>query len=417
MDLQWLAPAFEAEGPLASVTLDISRSDASGEHEVELRWREVRRSLEEQGAPEQVLDLLADRATAPSGRADTGDGSGRTVVAGTGGVVLDLVLPKAPAQDEGTWGSLPQVLPAVRAAAGATRYVLVATDRAGADLTVAVGAGVTTARPEGGDAVVGASSDVEETRTSGSDDDVLHKVPVGGVGEHTHERRVEDSWERDAAAVAKDVDDLVGRYKPHVVVLTGDDTAVSLVRERLGGAASAIAEVVQGGGRADGIRSDDFAQTLGELLARVQEGRLKETTDSFEQARGQDADGTDGIDAVVTMLQRGQVQDVLLRDDPSSTWTLWVGPDPLQLASSREDLLEMGVSDPVEVRADAALLRAAVGGAAGLVLVPGARQDETDELELADGVGALLRWSDEGTPGGSAPTMSGDADRLRDVGA
>lgn len=417
MDLQWLAPAFEAEGPLASVTLDVSRGDASGEHEVELRWRELRRRLEEQGAPEDVLDLLAERATAPSGRQDTGDGSGRTVVAGAGGVVLDLVLPAAPAQDEASWGPVPHVLPAVRAAAGSTRYLLVAADHDGADLTVAVGSGVTAARPEGGDAVVGSSVDeVQARETSGADDDVLHKVPVGGTGEYTHERRVEDSWQRDAAAVASDVDDLVSRYKPEVVVLTGDDNAVSLVKERLGGAAAAIAEVVQGGGRADGIRSEDFARTLGEVLARVQERRLQEVADSYAQARGKDADGADGLDAVVQMLQRGQVQDVLLRDDPSSTWTLWVGPEPLQLASSREDLLEMGVAEPVEVRADAALVRAAVGGAAGLVLVPGTRQDESDPLELGDGVGALLRWSDQGTPGGGAPTMTGDSERLRDVG-
>ena len=174
---------------------------------------------------------------------------------------------------------------------------------------------------------------------------------------------------------------------------------------------------VQGGGRAEGVKSEDFAQTLGEVLARVQDQRLREVMDSYSQARGKDADGADGIDAVVQMLQRGQVQDVLLRDDPSSTWTLWVGPDALQLAGSREDLLEMGVQEPVEVRADAALVRAAVGGGAGLVLVPGTRQDETDELELADGVGAILRWSDQGTPGSGAPTMSGDSQRLRDVGA
>lgn len=418
MDLQWLAPAFEAEGPFASVTLDVSRTDASGEHEVELRWRELRRRLEEQGAPEDVLDVLAERAVAPSGRTDTGDGSGRVVVAGAGGVVLDLVLPTAPPQDEALWGAVPHVLPAVRAAAGATRYLLVATDRAGADLTVAVGSGVTTALPEGGDAVVGSSvAAVEASESSGADDNILHKVPVGGTGEYTRERRVEDSWQRDAAAVAKDVDDLVSRYKPHVVVLTGDENAVALVRERLGGAASAIAEVVQGGGRAEGIRSEDFAQTLGEVLAKVQEQRLREVMDSYAQARGKDADAADGLDAVVQMLQRGQVQDVLLRDDPSSTWTLWVGPDPMQLAGSREDLLEMGVQEPVEVRADAALVRAAVAGSAGLVLVPGTRQDETDELELGDGVGAILRWSDQGTPGSGAPTMSGDSERLRDLGA
>ncbi len=430
MDLQWLAPTFEAQGPLVSVTLDVSRGDESGEHEVALRWRELRRSLEEQGAPSDVLDVVGERATAPSGRSDGEGGSGRTVVAGEGGVVLDVVLPSAPASDAALYGPLPDVMPALRAAAGSTRYLLVAADRQGADLTVAVGNGVTTALADGGDAVVGTSSQVTETRTSGSDDDVIHKVPVGGIGEHSHERRVEDSWERDAAAVASDVDDLVTRHHPEVVVLTGDQTAVSLVRERLGGRASELAVVVGGGGRADGIRDDAFGRALGEALAEVRTRALVATADSFRQARGQDADAADGLEDTVAMLQRGQVQDVLLHDDPTSTTTLWVGPEALQVATTREDLLEMGVGEPVQVRADAALVRAAVGGGAGLVLVPDARSAadaEADEdgveppadpgVELAGGVGAVLRWSDAGTPGTGAASMSGDGSRLRDVGA
>lgn len=417
MDLQWLTPAVEAEGPVASVTMDVSRGDASGGYEVDVRWRDLRRQLEEAGAPQEVVAAVEERITAPSGQADNEGGTGRTVVAGTGGVVLDLLLPEAPQRDEATWGPVAHLLPAIRAAAGSTRYLLVEADRQGADITVAVGSGVTAARPEGGDAVVGETSDTESTTTSGADDNIIHEVPVGGTGDYTNRHRVEDSWEHNAAAVAKDVDDLVSAHRPEVVLVTGETKELTMIREHLGERAASLLKEVPGGGRSQGVKEETFRAAIGEALAEVRAQALQELFASYTQARGKDADGADGFDAVVSLLQRGQVQEVLLRDDPSSTFRLWIGPSPLQLGQSREDLLEMGVGEPVEVRADDAIVRAVVGSSAGLTLVPGTRQDETDELELADGIGAVLRWSDQGTPGGGAPTMSGDTGRLRDVGA
>ncbi|HEX8628120.1 MAG TPA: peptide chain release factor 1, partial [Catenuloplanes sp.] len=105
---------------------------------------------------------------------------------------------------------------------------------------------------------------------------------------------------------------------------------------------------------------------------------------------GDDA-ASGGLAAVVSALQRAQVDTVLLVDDPSSTDTLWIGPAPMQVATSADELRAMGVEDPVEVRADAALLRAVAGTDAALVLVgPG-------EAPLPHGVGAVLRYADAGT--------------------
>jgi hypothetical protein len=97
----------------------------------------------------------------------------------------------------------------------------------------------------------------------------------------------------------------------------------------------------------------------------------------------------DGLGDVVVRLRRGQVEEVLLVDDPHSTDRLFIGAgDPRLIATEPGTLRESGV-EPIEVRADAALLRAVVGTGAGLLLVDPA------EIDLAHGIGAILRDSDD----------------------
>ncbi|MFD5010782.1 hypothetical protein [Streptomyces chartreusis] len=71
---------------------------------------------------------------------------------------------------------------------------------------------------------------------------------------------------------------------------------------------------------------------------------------------------------------------------------LWAGSQPTQLALTEAELMSFGVRAPREERADEALVRAIVGTGAELVVVP------EGELRLYEGVGALLRYTDPGTP-------------------
>jgi len=92
---------------------------------------------------------------------------------------------------------------------------------------------------------------------------------------------------------------------------------------------------------------------------------------------------------VVVRLRRGQVEAVLLVDDPHSADRLFIGAgDPRLIATQPGTLRESG-ADPIEVRADAALLRAVVGTGAGLLLVDPA------EIDLVNGIGAILRPEDD----------------------
>ncbi|MHB1489626.1 MAG: hypothetical protein ACYCTH_03920, partial [Cellulomonas sp.] len=59
--------------------------------------------------------------------------------------------------------------------------------------------------------------------------------------------------------------------------------------------------------------------------------------------------------------------------------------------------------------ADIALVRAAVGQDAGLTFAT------NGAVDLVDGVGVLLRWSDGSTPSESVPSLSSDRKRMHSI--
>lgn len=99
-----------------------------------------------------------------------------------------------------------------------------------------------------------------------------------------------------------------------------------------------------------------------------------------------------GLTAVLDALRRAQVDTLVLSDDPSSTAMAWVGPEPLQLGETEDELRAMGVADPQGDRLDAAIVRALAGSAAQILVTPDAHD------YLPDGLGAVLRYTDASTP-------------------
>jgi hypothetical protein len=99
-----------------------------------------------------------------------------------------------------------------------------------------------------------------------------------------------------------------------------------------------------------------------------------------------------GVTDVLAAVRRSQVDTVIISDDPTSTLTAWIGPEPLHLGSSRDELRELGVADPQQDRFDSALLRAVVGSGARLLITPNAHD------YVRDGIAALLRYTDASTP-------------------
>ncbi len=393
MHLHWLKPLLGRPGPFVTVLLDATPSEVAGESTIVERWRSVRRELERDGAPAAALDAISEHVVVPDGRRAP---RGRVIVADADGVLVDRALRLSPARNRGVVGPAPDIGPLVRAAEDSVDLLLVVVDRTGADLYWS-----------GGTDPVDASPEVVE----GGHDEV-HKLREGPLGRRG-QTRAEDSWQRNAEVVAAAVDARVRERYPQLVVLTGDVRAVALVKDALGQQASEALVEVPGGGRGDGVHQAAFHAHLAEALDAFRVRRRSEQVDRFREAQGRGEGAVTGIDDVVEVLRRGQVDElVVLADTLDSRLverTLWVGPEPLQVATSLEDLTAIGVAEGEARRmsADLALLRAVVGQDAGVTYAG------EDDVELVDSVGAVLRWADGSTPSDSVPTQSADRRRLR----
>ena len=350
---------------------------------LELRWEAHARRLADLGAPQEVVDAAGAAAVSPTGRPGP---AGRLVVADARGVALDLVLPEPPVREATTWGPVPHLMPAVRAFPAATSYALVEVDGAGADLLV-----------------VGARGEPLDAQTVEGGHDILHKVPGGGWAHRRLQMRVEDSIERNADVVAARIWDEVRRHDPDVVLLAGEDKPAAAVLGSVAVQVRARVVRLRHGGRAAGVDARARDDEISQVLAEIERDRRAALLDRFASAQSRQQEAVEGLDAVLEVLQRQQVDELLLHDDPSSDRALQATGIPGQLAQDRADLLGMGARDDdiAEVRADAAIVWALVGSGAGITLLA------EDDPPLPDGVAALLRYSDVSTPHDAAPSMPG----------
>lgn len=404
MKIDWLKPLIGHDGPFTSVYLDSTPADEAGDQQVEERWKGLRRSLEREDAPAALLDRIGDVVSRPTWVSGP---HGRFLVADSQDILVDKVLADPPARDRATFGELPCLLPAAHAADQSVARLVVEVNREGADLSF-----VESAR------AVGGSIEALRQAVEGGHDEVV-KAHTGGWSHRRVESRAEDSWERNAEAVAAEIDRLVLEKGPEVVILTGDVRAVPLVHRALAKKSADLAVEVPGGSRNDGIKDEVFRARLNDALDAFRAKRRARVLDKFLEEHGRDGAAVSALDDVVAVLQRGQVEELIFFETEGQTAerfagrTLWVGPELLQIATSRSQLADIGVTDGArELGADVAILRAALGQDAGLTFAP-----EDGAVDLPDGVGAVLRWHDESTPSdGGAPSLSSDAGRLRTVG-
>jgi peptide subunit release factor 1 (eRF1) len=365
MDTGWLQPTVNARPPFASVHVDATRDEATSAHEVELRWAAVRERLQSAGAPDEVLEVIGERVLQATGLPGE---QGRHVVASGTDVVLDRVAPHRPVRDAGSYGLVPHLMPVVRGLASVVPYALVDVDRAGADVTL-----------------VDAFGREQDAHSVEGGHDVLHKFGGGGWSHRRFQMRVEDSWERNAEAVAADLDKVVAEHRPRLVVLAGDPNARTYVRRHATGRLEELLVDVEGGGRADGVSQEALQERVDEVVTRHRQSAMGDVIARFEEAAGRDQAAANGLPAVVEALRGGAVDVLLLHDDPSSTARLWAGPEPLQLGRSEDEVRALGAQEVVVDRADAVLLRALVGQDGHIELIEGADV-------LRDGIGALLRF-------------------------
>ena len=358
-------------GPMATVYLDVTRSVEQAQQAIDLRWRGLRADLAAAGAPESTLaaiDSVIGRHDVP---AEHG-GHGQVVVAAGERVLFDHPLPHPPRRDEARWSPLPHLLPYLAALEPAIAHVLVVADRTGADLTAV--------RSLDAAEHVAAGT---RTHVTGSEQHPIHKASVRDWSEQHFQQRVENSWAANARDVADAVAKQVADIHARAVVLQGDARALALLRTDLPHVLHPDVAVLA-------AEDGDVAGALLRLSWRERRAVLEHLQQNI--GRGQYA--VAGAREVLQAARRAQVDTLVLSDDPSSTLSAWVGPEPLQVALQRADLLAMGVQEPQRDRYDAALLRALAGTGAAVVVTPNAHE------YVHEGVAALLRYTDAATPDG-----------------
>jgi hypothetical protein len=371
MKLSMLRPLYDRPGPWASLYMDVSHNTEDATPVIELRWRSARETLTGAGCDPDTLDAL-ERAVLS--RPPQPGRHGLAAFAAHGEVVLTRPLSAPPRREIAVFGPLPHAMPLVAQLGEEISYVRVVVDHTGADVTAA-----------------GPGRLVHDETVEGTAQFPIRKVNAGGWRHRRQQQAAQESWRRNAGDAAAAVADLAERYDAEIIVVAGEPRSRPMLVDRLPARWHDRVVVTDAGGRADGADpaslDDVTIQAVAERAAEHEESML----DRYRTQRGRGAAASDGLPAVVAALQRGQVDAVLLVDDPSSTEELWIGPGPLELSHDPAELRALNVSDPQRVRADAAVIRALACTDATLTLVG------PDELPVDGGIAALLRYADAGT--------------------
>jgi len=376
MDVSFLEPVFAATGPFATVCADVTHTTENADTELDLRVRGIAERLTEQGAPEAVVEAVRSRLSEGNDGGEAGTLKGRAVVvASDGSVVLDQALVDAPLREVAEWGPQPNVLPVLRQLPGRVPHIVVLADRTGADITF-----------------MGGPGQVDEEETVEGDTFQIRKFQGGGWAHHRYQHNTENKWIHNAEEVATRISSMVRRLSPRFVLVAGDVRARQILTDRATDLWSDLIVSMDEGGRAAGADREPVDRRMAELIA---EHEARECAEVLEQIQAAAAHGLSvtGKEPVVAALRKGQVETLVLSDQPDDD-TLLVGGSALELGVNQHDMDALGIHGDV-VAADRALLAAAVASSAGVVVVP--RSAMPDEVPTA----AVLRYTDASTPSAS----------------
>jgi hypothetical protein len=373
MDVTFLGSVTDHPGPFATVCADVTHTTENADTELDLRVRALADRLTEQGAPEPVVEAVRGRLLEGNEGGEAGTYRGRAVVAGPDGSVLfDAPLAAAPRTETAEWSPMPDLVSVLRALPGRIPHVVVVADRVGADITVATAPGLP----------------AEQTSIEG-DTHLMRKVQVGGWAHHRYQHTAENVWIHNMQQVIDEIDALVQFSGARFVLLAGDIRARQIFTDRATPRIKAVLVDMNEGGRAEGADRSVIDQRVEELIA---ENDAAEQANAVEQINAASAHGlaVTGTDLVVEALRKAQVETLVLAEEQDDEQLL-VGTSPLEVGVSTEDMAALGVTDAARVPVERALLRAAVGSDAGVVVLP--RSAMPGDIPVA----AVLRYTDAST--------------------
>ncbi|NBE98365.1 SseB family protein [Nonomuraea sp. KC401] len=316
MRLDLLRRLYERQGPYASVYLG-----AFTIPERKAQWRSLRDRLEVNGESRKAtLDALEEeiRLATP----------GRALFAAHGEVLLSEPLVEPP-HPLALWSPLPCVTPMLMQRGENVPHIRVIVDHAGAEVTV-----------------FGAGSPRRTVVEAASWP--LQKTSQGGWSQKRYERAVDETWEKNAVAVAQEVDEQARRIGPELILVAGEAKSRSYLLQHLGTKSADRVLMVEHGSRSNhGQFEEDAERALDGWLDRKRAELLE---------RHQETNGPTGMARVAHALREGRVQAVLAPGELPKP--VWIGEGGTQLATDPDELRRWGVPEPVPERSDSALVRA-----------------------------------------------------------
>lgn len=361
-----LAVIAAAEGPFLSLYMNTPQAEPNAAQLAAARWAPVRRELAGQGVEEELLvavdELVGDAHL---------EGAAFGFVATPGGERFVDHYRSGLRRDVARYSKAPTLTPALAWRQDEPPHLVVLADRQGADIMA-----ISRTEPPADVSVEADSWPISKTRG-------------GGWAHWSMQRAVEETWARNARAVAGEIEQLASSLAARLIVLAGDDEAVGLIRKSL---PRHVAELVR---ETRGSRSTDSgAEAMGERTARLVRSATAEDTvraiEKFRQEKGEHDRAADGPSATLSALRQSQVDVLLVHDEADGAMggEAWFSADdPRLCALSETELRGLGHSRLQRARLTDVAVRAALLSGARVRLVPGHGGPEGD-------LGAVLRWSE-----------------------
>jgi peptide chain release factor subunit 1 len=364
MESERFRKLLNAPGPFASVYFDDSHDTHDAEAQLELKWRAVRDDLEQQGAGQAVVDAIRDaimNLRPPVGR------SGRVVIAGRDGVLINEHLARPAATAVARVSELPYLVPILEQSFDHPDYVLVVVDHSGADLTTNIGGSLHSETVDGGGHPVHHAAGAE---TAGYGDPQL---------------RTDEAARKNMRAVADRVAELVDDKGIKVIFIVGEVRSRSDFLATLPDRLHDQAVPLEVGARHSGHDLGEVEDAIEKEFVKRQLRAIDDAAQRFTAEVGRESGlAAEGLDGVCSALRQGAVETLIIGDIGDATV---VADEGLTTVAPNENVLsEQGAAPDKTLRADEALPMFAVSIGASLV-----RTDE--RIAPADGVAAVLRYA------------------------
>ena len=355
-----LASVFEHDGPFVTLEMSTPAAKENAPQELRLRWKELRRSLETDGAPMEALEAI--ERIIPTAHTQ---GHSLAAVADSSGLLLKRHGPELLASDAGWVAPLPRLGRMISWRQEQVPYIVVFVDHLGADIQY-VGPG------EDWQVSVGMAD---------SHDPLAHRSGPGGWSQPRYQRRAENLWRTNANEAAGAVARIAEANRARFIALAGSSQSKSFFVQSLPEEKRSLVKELGGARHPDGGE----AKVAWNLQRLVASEVAAETASVLHHLRSETERCTKGLGGTIAALQQAKADTVVLHYDPDDRRKLWFGPGPEQLSLNRSSLVETGMENPRQAALVDVVVRSAWGTGATIRLVP-------RSTALADGIGALLRY-------------------------